>query len=105
MNKLSISINNFKIYKICRFCSKKKMLFSQQLMGFSLLAAVTASTQVEDGGDGGGGGGGEGTYVIQGKLTPPDIKSLTWLSDTTVIVDGGKRRVFLREDNSFVIQV
>lgn len=73
-------------------------------MSFSLLAAVTASTQVEEGGDGGGGGGGEGTYVIQGKLTPPDIKSLTWLSDTTVIVDGGKRRVFLREDSSFVIQ-
>ena len=81
------------------------MLLSQQLLGFSMLAAVTASTQVEEGGDGGGGGGGEGTYVIQGKLTPPDIKSLTWLSDTTVIVDGGKRRVFLREDNSFVIQV
>ena len=33
------------------------------------------------------------------------MKSMTWLSDTTVIVDGGKRRVFLKEDNSFVIQV
>jgi len=47
---------------------------------------------------------GEGTYTIQGKLTPPDIKSVSWLSDTTVLVDGGKRRVFLREDSSFVIQ-
>jgi hypothetical protein len=51
-----------------------------------------------------GGGGGEGSYVIQGKLTPPDVSSLSWLSDTTVIVDGGRRRVFLKEDNSFVIQ-
>ena len=33
------------------------MLLSQQLLGFSMLAAVTASTQVEEGGDGGGGGG------------------------------------------------
>jgi hypothetical protein len=71
-------------------------------MTVSLLAAVTTSSQAEtDGGDGGG----EGSYVIQGKLTPPDVSSLSWLSDTTVIVDGGRRRVFLKEDNSFVIQV
>jgi len=74
------------------------------LLTVSLLAAVSTSSQAEESVDGGGGGGGEGNYVINGKITPPDMKSMTWLSDTTVIVDGGKRRVFLKEDNSFVIQ-
>jgi len=76
------------------------MWWSQPLLTVSLLAAVTTCSQLEEVGDGGG----EGSYVINGKLTPPDLKSMSWLSDTTVIVDGGKRRVFLKEDSSFVIQ-
>ena len=50
-------------------------------------------------------GDGEGNYKIEGKLTPPDVKSLNWISDVSIILDGGKRRTFLNEDNSFSIQV
>merc|ERR1712080_574367 len=45
-----------------------------------------------------------GSYKIEGKVTPPDVKPANWLTVTTVTLDGGKRRAFLREDNSFVFQ-
>ena len=48
---------------------------------------------------------GEGNYRIEGKVTPPDLKTHGWMSDVTVIVDGGRRRAFIGEDNSFTIQV
>jgi len=44
------------------------------------------------------------SYKIEGKVTPPDMKPNNWLSLTTVTIDGGKRRAFLKEDNSFVFQ-
>ena len=44
-------------------------------------------------------------YKIEGKVTPPDNPAPDWNSVTTVTVDGGLRRAFLREDNSFVFQV
>merc|ERR1719333_1290010 len=47
---------------------------------------------------------GVGSYKIEGKVTPPDVKPANWLTVTTVTLDGGKRRAFLREDNSFVFQ-
>jgi len=47
---------------------------------------------------------GEGSYKIEGKLTPPDSKPANWLSATSVSLDGGRRRAFLKEDNSFVFQ-
>jgi len=50
------------------------------------------------------GGEGEGTYRIEGKVSPPDLRSLSWSSDVTVLVDGGRRRAFIAEDNSFSIQ-
>jgi len=50
------------------------------------------------------GGEPEGLYKIDGKLTPPDVRSASWISDVTVILDGGKRRTFLDSDNSFSIQ-
>ena len=45
-----------------------------------------------------------GIYKIEGKVTPPDVKPANWLTVTTVTLDGGKRRAFLKEDNSFVFQ-
>ena len=45
------------------------------------------------------------TYKIEGKVTPPDNPPPDWLSVTTVSLDGGKRRAFLKDDNSFVFQV
>ena len=45
-----------------------------------------------------------GSYKIEGKVTPPDVKPANWLTVTTVTLDGGKRRAFLKEDNSFVFQ-
>jgi hypothetical protein len=50
-------------------------------------------------------GEGEGSYKIEGKITPPDVRSHTWFTDVTIVIDGGKRRAFLRDDNSFVFQV
>merc|ERR1719333_206268 len=47
---------------------------------------------------------GVGSYKIEGKVTPPDVKPANWLTVTTVTLDGGKRRAFLKEDNSFVFQ-
>ena len=44
-------------------------------------------------------------YKIEGKVSPPDNPPLDWLSITTVTIDGGKRRAFLKDDNSFVFQV
>ena len=44
-------------------------------------------------------------YKIEGKVTPPDNPAPDWLSVTTVTLDGGKRRAFLRDDQSFVFQV
>lgn len=44
-------------------------------------------------------------YKIEGKVTPPDNPGPDWLSVTTVSIDGGARKAFLREDNSFVFQV
>ena len=44
-------------------------------------------------------------YKIEGKVTPPDNPAPDWLSVTTVTIDGGVRRAFLKEDNSFAFQV
>jgi len=46
----------------------------------------------------------EPIYKIEGKVTPPDVKPPGWVSQTVVTIDGGKRRAFLKEDNSFVFQ-
>ena len=46
-----------------------------------------------------------GLYKIEGKVTPPDQLPTDWLSRTSVTIDGGRRRAFLKEDNSFVLQV
>jgi len=46
----------------------------------------------------------EGTYKIEGKVTPPNVKPANWLTVTTVTLDGGRRKAFLKEDNSFVFQ-
>lgn len=43
-------------------------------------------------------------FKIEGKVTPPDNPPPDWFSVTTVIIDGGSRRAFLRDDNSFVFQ-
>jgi len=43
-------------------------------------------------------------YKIEGKILPPDNIPPDWHSITTVTIDGGKRRAFLKEDNSFVFQ-
>ena len=44
-------------------------------------------------------------YKIEGKILPPDTPPPDWHSVTTVTIDGGERRSFLKEDNSFVFQV
>jgi len=46
----------------------------------------------------------ENGHKIEGKVTPPDVRPSNWFTDTSITLDGGKRRTFLREDNSFVFQ-
>jgi hypothetical protein len=65
------------------------------VMVVSLLAGVRGEEEV---------GEGEGSYRIEGKITPPDVRSHTWFTEVTIVTDGGKRRAFLRDDNSFVFQ-
>jgi hypothetical protein len=71
------------------------MWSSWWLVVLSLLAGVRGEEEV---------GEGEGSYRIEGKITPPDVRSHTWFTEVTIVTDGGKRRAFLRDDNSFVFQ-
>ena len=67
------------------------------LSSFSLVSLTHAQEEV--------GEGGAESYKIEGKVTPPDNPAPDWLSVTSVTLDGGKRRAFLRDDHSFVFQV
>ena len=67
------------------------------LSSFSLVSLTYAQEEVAEGG--------AENYKIEGKVTPPDNPAPDWLSVTSVTLDGGKRRAFLRDDHSFVFQV
>ena len=71
------------------------------LCSFSLVSLTHAHAQS----DAGDAGDNTENYKIEGKVTPPDNPAPDWLSVTTVTLDGGKRRAFLRDDHSFVFQV
>ena len=72
------------------------------LCSFSLVSLTHAHAQTD-----GASEAGDTTenYKIEGKVTPPDNPAPDWLSVTSVTLDGGKRRAFLRDDHSFVFQV
>ena len=70
------------------------------LCSFSLVSLTHAQTESSEPGEGGA-----ENYKIEGKVTPPDNPAPDWLSVTSVTLDGGKRRAFLRDDHSFVFQV
>ena len=72
------------------------------LCSFSLVSLTYAHAQTDPAE---AGEGAEQNYKIEGKVTPPDNPAPDWLSVTTVTLDGGKRRAFLRDDQSFVFQV
>jgi len=42
-------------------------------------------------------------HQIEGKVTPPDPKPTDWYWATRILVDGGRKLAFLKEDNTFVI--
>ena len=69
------------------------------LCSFTLMSLTHAQSDTAEAGEGGE------SYKIEGKVTPPDNPAPDWLSITTVTLDGGKRRAFLRDDHSFVFQV
>jgi len=71
------------------------------LCSFSLVSLTYAHAQTDPAE---AGEGAEQNYKIEGKVTPPDNPAPDWLSVTTVTLDGGKRRAFLRDDQSFVFQ-
>jgi len=77
-----------------------KLYIGNVIVLFSILFLSFTHGQTDSDTEGGSGE----TYKIEGKVIPPDNPPPDWLSITTVSVDGGKRRAFLREDNSFVIQ-
>jgi len=43
------------------------------------------------------------TFHIEGKITPPETKPKDWYWTTRILLDGGKRLAYLKEDNSFSI--
>lgn len=47
----------------------------------------------------------QGRYIVEGKVYPPELMSSenNWQRDTTVVINGGEYKGFLREDGSFVI--
>jgi len=67
-----------------------------QLLAASLLCVASIVASQEETQDTG--------HRIEGRVTPPDVRPSTWLTDTVIALDGGRRRTFLREDNSFVFQ-
>lgn len=40
-------------------------------------------------------------YTIEGKIIPPDVATTEWLSSTRILVNGGERFGFLKNDGSF----
>ena len=42
-------------------------------------------------------------YKIEGKISPPDVKSLDFYWRTRVMIDGGKKVGFIKEDNTFTV--
>jgi len=42
-------------------------------------------------------------HQIEGKVIPPDPKPADWHWLTRILVDGGKKLAFLKEDNTFVV--
>jgi len=47
--------------------------------------------------------GGAGVFKIEGKLVTPEPKPLDWHWNTRILVDGGLRSAFIREDHSFAV--
>ena len=46
---------------------------------------------------------GPSLHQVEGKVYPPDPKPENWLWETRILVDGGKRQAFIREDNTFIV--
>jgi len=42
-------------------------------------------------------------HQIEGKVTPPEPKPTDWYWATRILIDGGKKLAFLKEDNTFVV--
>ena len=78
-----------------------KLYIARSITLFSILFLSFTHGQTDSESEAGSGE----SYKIEGKVIPPDNPPPDWLSITTVSIDGGKRRAFLKEDNSFVIQV
>merc|ERR1719249_287575 len=47
--------------------------------------------------------GAPGVFKIEGKLVTPEPKPLDWHWNTRILVDGGLRSAFIREDHSFAV--
>jgi len=46
---------------------------------------------------------GAGVFKIEGKLVTPEPKPVDWHWNTRILVDGGWKSAFIREDHSFVV--
>lgn len=43
------------------------------------------------------------SFQLEGKVAPPDPKPKDWYWTTQILVDGGQRLAYIKDDNSFVI--
>jgi len=68
------------------------------LLLFSLLAAARAEAYTSSSAMP------SSLHRIEGKVFPPEPKPRDWHSATRIVLDGGRKVGFLREDNTFVIQ-
>ena len=65
---------------------------------FLVFLTASASAQETDTSDDAGSG-----FKIEGKLVTPEPKPLDWHWNTRILVDGGRKSAFIKEDHSFVI--
>merc|ERR1712168_352543 len=45
---------------------------------------------------------GSGLFKIEGKLVTPEPKPVDWHWNTRIMIDGGRRSAFIKEDHTFV---
>lgn len=81
----------------------------QKFLTLTTLCAILCSAFCDNiiGEDDGAGASSIGLYTIEGKVYPPEFLGISnrenWQLGTTVTINGGEFKGFLREDGSFVI--
>jgi len=75
-------------------------LFAMAFLAFTTTAAATGVEVSEGAADELATAGG---FKIEGKLVTPEPKPLDWHWNTRILIDGGRKSAFIKEDHSFVV--